>query len=230
MVAMLLGVARPAVAILGGQFDGNRHPNVALVLVDGQPICTGFLYRTAPSRTTSNLVATAGHCTSGETGRFSVTFDPTPSANSTYYAGTAFTDPDYATPPKFNNSLQQFATDDLGVIVLDQAVNGVVPADLPSVGQVDTLNLKTQKFTVVGYGYEGFHPAKNPLGGSRHARPADPDRRSVPAPRRRAERYLLRRLRWADLPGYRQHGRRRDLVGAELRLQRPQLRVPHRQP
>ena len=181
MVAMLLGVARPAVAILGGQFDGNRHPNVALVLVDGQPICTGFLYRTAPSRTTSNLVATAGHCTSGETGRFSVTFDPTPSANSTYYAGTAFTDPDYATPPKFNNSLQQFATDDLGVIVLDQAVNGVVPADLPSVGQVDTLNLKTQKFTVVGYGYEGFHPAKNPLGGDRRmfaVVPATPGQRT----------------------------------------------------
>jgi Trypsin len=165
MVGMLLAVARPAMAILGGQFDGNRHPNVALVLVDSEPICTGFLYRTDPSQTTSNLVATAGHCTSGETGQFSVTFDPTPDANSTYYTGTAYTDPDYAVPSRLNNSLQQFATDDLGVIVLDQAVTGVEPADLPYVGQVDTLNFKTQEFTVVGYGYEGFHPASNPLGG-----------------------------------------------------------------
>jgi hypothetical protein len=78
MMAILLAIAQPAIAITGGQFDGNRHPNVALVLVDGQPICTGFLYRTDPSQTTSNLVATAGHCTFGETGQFSVTFDPTP--------------------------------------------------------------------------------------------------------------------------------------------------------
>ena len=92
-VGMLLAVARPAMAILGGQFDGNRHPNVALILVDSEPTCTGFLYRTDPSQTTSNLVATAGHCTSGETGQFSITFDPTPDANSTYYTGTAYTDP-----------------------------------------------------------------------------------------------------------------------------------------
>jgi Trypsin len=181
MMAILLAIAQPAIAITGGQFDGNRHPNVALVLVDGQPICTGFLYRTDPSQTTSNLVATAGHCTFGETGQFSVTFDPTPDANSTYYTGTAYTDPDYVPQQKFNNSLQDFATDDLGVIVLDQAVTGVVPADLPYVGQVGTLNFKTQKFTVVGYGYEGFHPANNPLGGDRRMYavvPATPGQRT----------------------------------------------------
>jgi Trypsin len=180
-VAMVLAAAQPGVAIVGGQFDGNLHPNVALVLVDGQPICTGFLYRTDPSQTTSNLVATAGHCTSGETGQFSVTFDPTPNLTSTFYTGTAYTDPDFVPQGKFNNSLQQFATDDLGVIVLDQVVAGVVPADLPSVGQVDTLDLKTQSFTVVGYGSEGFHPANTQLGGGRRmfaVVPATPGQRS----------------------------------------------------
>ena len=167
LVAVLLCAAPPALAVVGGEFDGNRHPNVALVLVDGEPICTGFLYRTEPSQTTSNLVATAGHCTFGDTGEFSVTFDPTPDENSTYYTGTAYTDPDYIPQQKINNSLQQFATDDLGVIVLEQTVTGVVPADLPSVNQIDTLNLKTQSFTVVGYGFEGFHPAPIPLGGDR---------------------------------------------------------------
>jgi Trypsin len=181
-VAMALAAAaQPALGIVGGQFDGNLHPNVGLVLVDGQPICTGFLYRTNPGQTSSNLVATAGHCTSGETGQFAVTFDPTPDANSTFYMGTAYTDPDYVPQGKFNNSLQQFATDDLGVIVLDQAVAGVVPADLPSVGLVDTLNFKTQNFTVVGYGSEGFHPANTEVGGGRRMYavvPATPGQRT----------------------------------------------------
>jgi Trypsin len=107
------------------------------------------------------------HVPFGETGEFSVTFDSTPDEDSTYYTGTAYTDPDYVPQQKPNNSLQQVATDDVGVIVLGQAVTGVVPADLPSVGQVDTLNFETQGFTVVGYGFEGFHPANTALGGDR---------------------------------------------------------------
>ena len=155
--AMVLTVA-PALAVIGGTPDSaNRFSNVALVDIGGQPECTGTLFRTDPSQTTSNLVMTAGHCTSGQTGQFSVTFDPAaPSPASVYYSGVAYTHPNFTFPATKNNSLQGYNTDDVGVIVLSQNVPGITPADLPAKGLVDTFNFKTQLLTVAGYGIDNF--------------------------------------------------------------------------
>jgi hypothetical protein len=54
-------------------------------------------------------------------------------------------------------------TTDVGLVELSTATT-VAPADLAPEGYVDTLDLKTQLFTVVGYGVEGFANANTPLG------------------------------------------------------------------
>jgi hypothetical protein len=88
--------AMPAAGVLGGTFDStNRFSDVVFITVDGQPWCSGTLYRTSRSQTTSNLVMTAAHCTSGVTEQFRVTFDPSPGASSVYYPGTAYSHPDW---------------------------------------------------------------------------------------------------------------------------------------
>ena len=77
VLGALLVVAGPAKAITNGQPDGNRHPNVGLMVLDfgsgPEPFCTGTLI--APT-----YFLTAAHCIAilqqlgGET--TGVTFDP----------------------------------------------------------------------------------------------------------------------------------------------------------
>jgi Trypsin len=169
-VAMLGGLmttfgvfaAMPAGAVIGGTLDSsNIYSNVGLITVNGQHWCSGTLYRTSPNQTSSNLFLTAGHCTLGVTGQFKVTFDPAGDTNpaAKYYAGKAYTIPGFAYAPNNSNSLQNGNNvPDAGVVVLDQAVN-ITPADLPSVGLVDTLDVHTQLITTVGYGINDFSNA-----------------------------------------------------------------------
>jgi hypothetical protein len=166
LLALVLFPATPASAVLDGTVDTiGRYPNVGLVMEDGEPLCTGTLFRTEPSQQTSNLVLTAGHCSSLGSGDFSFTLDPNAGTGAPIsgpvYDGVAYTHPDFVEPEKINNSLPQAATSDVGVIVLDRPVPGVVPADLPALGLVDTLNLKTQVLTMVGYGINQFENANN---------------------------------------------------------------------
>jgi len=150
----------PAAAIIGGTLDsGNQFSNVGLITLNGQQWCTGTLYRTSPLKTSSNLFLTAGHCTRGYTGQFRVTFDPNGSSTALSFPGTAYTIPGFAYPARTNNSLNQYDVPDAGVIVLDRPVSGITPADLPSVGLLDTLDLKTQLLTTVGYGINDYSNA-----------------------------------------------------------------------
>ena len=160
--ATVASTAMPAAAVIGGTLDSsNIYSNVGLITVNGQHWCSGTLYRTSPTQTSSNLFMTAGHCTLGVTGQFKVTFDPAgdTNPNTQYYTGKAYTIPAYASAVKNSNSLQNgFNLPDVGVVVLDQAVN-ITPADLPSVGLVDTLNYGSQMITTVGYGINNFSNA-----------------------------------------------------------------------
>src|SRR6188472_1613600 len=68
MVLAILGllavVAPSASAITGGEPDGNRHPNVGLILFydqDGRFRCSATLV-------TPTVLLTAGHCTDGTLG------------------------------------------------------------------------------------------------------------------------------------------------------------------
>jgi Trypsin len=137
-----LVVVGGALAITNGHPDGNGHPEVGALLAqqafsDGTwTECTGTLI--AP-----RVFLTAEHCDLGVS-RVEVTFASTFNrATSPTYWGTWHGDPAY------NNS--QSDPHDIAVVVLDQAVSGITPAQLPTAGSLSSLPGGTQ-FTSVGYG------------------------------------------------------------------------------
>jgi hypothetical protein len=131
VVAVLVwgGVAS---AITYGQPDGNRHPNVGALVgtFDGQtyPYCSGTL--------------TSAHCDIG-TSTVHVTFDSVYTSKSKLYTGTFYADPLY------NQS--QNDPHDIAVVVFDEPIRGITPAQLSTLGQFDSVT-KVQQFTAVGYG------------------------------------------------------------------------------
>jgi len=145
----LLACAAPAQAITFGQLDTtNRFPNVGAAVYDDpdsgekQILCTGTLI-------SPTVFLTAGHCTDylesiGEADVW-VTFDPSFDTASPLIHGTYHTHPLYGTGGQSN-------TYDLAVIVLDKAVTGIAPAALPTLGMLDRMSLRNQRFTAVGYG------------------------------------------------------------------------------
>ena len=128
VAAFAIDVA-PGGAITGGELDGNRHPNVAMIVFyqpDGRFRCSATLV-------SPTVLITAGHCTDGVLGKTIVTFDtvahcdtcaaddtgdgmsatgtPTPPG---WLAGTPHTH------PLWDNELQLNDLHDVGVVVLDQ--------------------------------------------------------------------------------------------------------------
>ena len=140
-VAFVLAFSGSASAITYGQADGNRHPNVGALLAphaysDGTwATCTGTLI-------SSTVFLTAAHCDWGLP-RMAVTFDSDYNAPGTTYWG------DWHADPRFRGA--QSDPFDLAVVVLDDPVEGVTPADLPAAGSLSNLS-KNQDFTSVGYG------------------------------------------------------------------------------
>jgi hypothetical protein len=140
LAALMLVV--PARAITYGTPDGNGHPEVGALLApqaysDGTwAACSGTLI--APT-----VFLTAAHCDLG-VDRVAVTFDSVyDPATGTEYWGTWHADPAY--------TQAQNDPHDLAVVVLDQAVTGIAPAQLPAAGSLDGLAVGT-RFTSVGYG------------------------------------------------------------------------------
>jgi hypothetical protein len=176
-ILAVLATAAPASAITGGEPDGNRHPNVGLILFyqpDGRFRCSATLI-------SPTILITAAHCTSGTLGKTLVTFDsviaeqpPTPfpvaadpSVGYTpaeieaagYLAGTAYTHPQYSDFTDLDN------WNDVGVIVLDTPVTGIAPATLAPINYLDQYAqpvLNSTIFTVVGYGTEVRKPESGP--------------------------------------------------------------------
>jgi Trypsin len=131
-----------ALAITNGGPDGDGHPEVGALLAqhafsDGTwEECTGTLI--AP-----RVFLTAEHCDEGVS-RVEVTFASIfDRATSTTYWGTWHGDPAY--------SSSQSDPHDIAVVVLDKAVRGITPAELPAAGSLSGLT-GSQQFTSVGYG------------------------------------------------------------------------------
>jgi hypothetical protein len=171
--ATLVATAQPAAAITGGEPDGNRHPNVGLILfysAEGRFRCSATLV-------TPTVLATAAHCTDGTLGKTLVTFDSViaeappspfpvaanPSAGYTsaeitaagYLAGTALTHPEYSDFTDLDN------WNDFGVVVLDKPVTGITPATMAPEGYLDQVAqpaLNSTLFDLVGYGTEVRKP------------------------------------------------------------------------
>ena len=174
MAAVLAAVtlaasAHPAAAITGGQPDGNRHPNVGLILfydAEGRFRCSATLV-------SPTVLITAAHCTAGTLGKTLVTFntviaeqppsglpvaaDPSVGYTSAeleaagFLAGTAYTHPQYSNFTDLDN------WNDVGIVVLDKPVTTIAPATLATGNYLDQFaqpTLNSTVFDVVGYGTE----------------------------------------------------------------------------
>jgi secreted trypsin-like serine protease len=142
LAAATLIAAGGTQAITFGQLDTtNRFPQVGGLVAefDGEKflICSGTLIE-------PDVFLTASHCTVG-LDEVWVTFDPSFDDDSPLLPGTAHTNPLFASGGQSN-------TFDIAVVVLDDPVAGVTPARLPSANFLDSIRLKDQRFTPVGYG------------------------------------------------------------------------------
>jgi secreted trypsin-like serine protease len=153
--AWILVASAPAGAIVYGEFDGNRHPNVGTMVVDIDgdkfSICSGTLID-------SDSFLTASHCTAFPeqvlgTDQVWVSFDPVFDPDtSKLFPGTTHTNPEFgfSGPGGFSDA------HDIAVIELDAPIKKITPAQLPTEGLLDELKadgeLLSATFTAVGYG------------------------------------------------------------------------------
>ena len=150
-----LATAGSAFAITNGQHDGNMHPNVGPMMGFDDPsqpntlqeLCSGTLVAT-------QVFLTAAHCTDFllndlHTTDVFVTFN-TNCAEGPYIHGTMVQNPAYNGKPAQNGN-------DVAVILLDTAPQGITPAALPPVGLLASMKAnktltQSSAFTAVGYG------------------------------------------------------------------------------
>lgn len=128
-LAAALTVVSAAAAVTGSTPDGDAHPYVGALVVDGSVACSGVLI--APT-----VFATAGHCGADGT-RVEVSLNSKLDTSWTLAQGTLEVDASKRS--------------DLAVVILD-AASSVTPATLPAGGSVALLKRK-DVVTSVGYGY-----------------------------------------------------------------------------
>jgi secreted trypsin-like serine protease len=149
VVVAVLVCGGVASAITYGQPDGTRHPYVgALVGTFGgetYPYCSGTLI-------SPTFFLTAAHCDIG-TSTVYFTFASAYTSKSKLYRGMFYADPPY------NQS--ESDPHDIAVVVFDRAIKAITPAQLPTIGQFDSVD-KNQQFTTVDYG--GQEPVNQPGG------------------------------------------------------------------
>jgi hypothetical protein len=152
LTTALVSFATSAPCVTNGTVDNNHHPEVGTIVAEYKTpgvkdqACSGTLI-------SPTVFLTAGHCiallqSKGVT-QVWVSFDSIFSPTGSLYPGTMHLNPAF---PGTGNS----DPEDLGVIVLDNALVGITPAALPPLGMLDQKKadgtLKNTLFTIVGYG------------------------------------------------------------------------------
>jgi hypothetical protein len=149
VIAAALATSLPATAVSGG-LDGNAHPNVGVMIVldaEGEPFefCSGVLISATAFLTNYNCPGAVAFAQSIG-GRAVITFEPVlpwPPVGSAFLTVEAgYVHPD--ANPKNGSDLY-------GIAVLARPVQGITPAELPTLQQLASVT-KTQPLTVVGYG------------------------------------------------------------------------------
>lgn len=155
-----LAATGSALAVTGGQPDGNAHPYVGFAH-DGTSFCSGSLV----SRT---VFVTAGHCFAGDSSVYGrsadgheivqVSFDPAGEANPNRvnFYGAVYIDPQFC--GGCGKGLAGFASHDVAVVELSSSVPSSVVsrlASLPSPNESAGLRVHTP-VDVVGYGVQSY--------------------------------------------------------------------------
>jgi hypothetical protein len=164
LVAVGLVWPAPAPAIVNGQEDGNGHPNVGALLVDGPE---GTIELCSGSVLSATEFLTAGHCTDLldslglAPSQVSVTFDSDLRLQGGRVVAPAsrIQSAGWVTHPTFRGTAgREF--DDVGVVHLARPAVGRMPIELPSAGFLDAQaaggGLVRHVFEIVGYGVNGF--------------------------------------------------------------------------
>ncbi|MEO5896793.1 MAG: trypsin-like serine protease [Vicinamibacterales bacterium] len=151
IVASLAAVA-PVMTITNGEPDGNRHPYVG-VAIQFIPN-TNFISVCSGSALSATRFLTAAHCFDPSLPVFvSYKTSPPYSLTTDFTQGTFYPDPDWCIG--CGPGLPGADSHDVAVIALDTPRDPGAFAELPSIGLVDTLPMKTA-VDIVGYGVQGF--------------------------------------------------------------------------
>ena len=159
-LVLALNTITGAQAVTDGELDGNRHPYVGLMVAqdaDGNPLwrCSGTLLN-------SSLFLTAGHCTETPAAHVEIWFASDVESgipangypNGGDVGGTPYTHPQY--------DPDAFFLYDLGVVVLDAAVELDEYGALPDLNELDAFATRRGQnkatFTAVGYGLQESFP------------------------------------------------------------------------
>lgn len=155
-VAASLVLAPSAGAITFGQLDGNRHPSVGVLFADWDPDSPGLDLLCTGTMISPEDFLTASHCTEFlpsvgvDPDEIFVTFSPDPlNADGTLRSTTKLLPATYHTHPDYGVGGDPH---DIAVVVLDSPYTKATPARLPRLNQLDSMKLKDQRFTTVGYG------------------------------------------------------------------------------
>jgi len=172
LVALL--IPGNALAIVNGEPDGDRHPNVGFLavefMIEGEParfpVCSGSYGGPLLTNASEHVFITAAHCLLGPAADglpasfLVVTYDTAarvdPATSQVVGASAWHRATDYTMDPQFERRGLS-ALHDYGIVILDDVPLWLAPVDLPTAGLLDELfasgDLRPDvKFDRVGYG------------------------------------------------------------------------------